>query len=115
MRLHRRVVGIGDFVNGKFVVPQNPVLDAQGIGDFVPGAFAVPQNPVRDAMGLGDCGCGCGNCGHGMGQLSTIDWSLTGDGVTSELGLTGVPNWLLYMGVIGVAGLVYSQKKGKRR
>src|SRR5262249_17387660 len=90
---------LGVFVPGRFVVPQNPVLD--GMGDFVPGRFTVPQNPIRDALGdtvptsamypipqnsvlqfaeasgMAGLGCGCGGkcgcddgCGGGMGDIS---------------------------------------------
>lgn len=110
MRLHR--ANLGDFVAGRFAVPQNPV---RGMGDFVSGSFALPQNtvimhkngmgefvpaffqvptefvpaawnipPVPTGIALGDCGCGCGGrCGQGMGQ---IDWSFAGVGIIDEIG-----------------------------
>jgi hypothetical protein len=103
---------LGDFVNGSFAVPQNPIRDAMGMGAFLDGAFAVPQNPV----GMGDCGCGCNGGCNGMGQLSTIDWSLDSTSIGAEFGLTSVPNWLLYAGVAGIAVLSFSSgKKGRRR
>lgn len=43
--------GIGDFVRGKYALPQNPVVPG-GMGDFVVGAFSVPQTPV--GAGIGD-------------------------------------------------------------
>jgi hypothetical protein len=114
-------VGMGnlaDFIPGSFALPQNPVRDAMrgvGLGDFVPGRFVVPQNPVLDASkyaGMSGCGCGCGGgCGGGMGQ---IDWSLTSTSIGTEIGIPEVPNWLLYMGVIGTAALIYSQSEKKR-
>ena len=48
--------GLGDLLPGFFVVPQNPIKDAQGvtyvprIGDILPGSFVVPQNPIKDYM-----------------------------------------------------------------
>ena len=108
---------LGDFVPGKFALPQNPVLDAMrgvGLGDFVPGRFVVPQNPVLDASKYAGCGCGCGGSCSGMGQ---IDWSLNSTSIGSQVGIPSVPNWLLYMAAIGTAALVYSQsdKKHGRR
>lgn len=109
---------LGDFVPGKFAVPQNPVRDAMrgfGLGDFVPGRFVVPQNPVRDAM-PGGCGCGCGgSCSGGLGQIT--DWLPdSSTSIGSAIGLPSVPNWLLYMAVIGTTALIYSQsEKGGRR
>ncbi len=89
--------GLGDLLPGFFVVPQNPITDAQGvtyvprIGEILPGSYAVPQNPIKDYMAgrlnligrepgvpgkvngkLSGCGCGgsCGGCG-GLGDIST--------------------------------------------
>ena len=45
--------GMGDFVPGRYSVPQVPV----GMGDFAPGRFTVPQVPVG-MSGLGDCAPG---------------------------------------------------------
>ena len=63
--------GVGDFVHGKYFVPQNPVVPG-GIGDLVPGAFAVPQTPV--GAGMGDLVPGAFSVpqtpvGHGLGYL----------------------------------------------
>lgn len=82
--------GLGDLLPGYFVVPQNPVRDAEGplvpsvqalaagavlkkphMGEFLPATFAVPQNPIRKSLatnmnGLNGMGCGCGggqSCG----------------------------------------------------
>lgn len=89
--------GLGDLLPGFFVVPQNPITDANGvtyvprIGEILPGSYAVPQNPIKDYMSgrlnligrepgvpgmvngkLSGCGCGgtCGGCG-GLGDIST--------------------------------------------
>lgn len=97
--------GLGDLLPGFFVVPQNPIKDAQGvtyvprIGEILPGSYAVPQNPIKDYMGgrlnligrepgvpgkvngqLSGCGCGgsCGGCG-GLGDISTDISKFTSD------------------------------------
>lgn len=52
MRVHS--AALGDFVPGRFVVPQNPVvIDRRqfgGLGEFVPARFALPQ---RGLSGMG--------------------------------------------------------------
>lgn len=80
--------GLGDLLDGWFVVPQNPVRDAgtpmvpsvqatmpgrvmvkPHMGDFLPGTFTVPQNPIvknlQTGMGglacVGGMGCACGS------------------------------------------------------
>lgn len=99
--------GLGDLLPGFFVVPQNPIADAQGvtyvprIGEILPGSYAVPQNPIKDYMsgrlnligrepgvpgkvnGVSGCGCGgsCGGCG-GLGDIST-DFSKFTTDITS--------------------------------
>jgi len=114
MRLHR--ANLGDFVPGRFALPQNPVSATRGMGDLVPGAFALPQNPVvmrKNGMGefvpafwqvpsefvpaawnippvpveVGLGGCGCG-CGGSCGGpgLGQIDWSISGVGIVDAIG-----------------------------
>jgi hypothetical protein len=97
----------GDFVNGRYALPQNPVSDA-GMGDFVKGWYAVPQNPVLGLNGIGDCSCGgsCGPCKSGRGTSGlgqTSDYSLTGTAIgidiDTPLGLTlfeNIPNYVFY-------------------
>jgi hypothetical protein len=123
--------GVGDFVPGKFALPQNPVLVRRnGMGDFMRAAFAVPQSPV----GMGHLGCGgncnCGPCNGGMGQTTTgtgatatsttatsIDLSLEGVGIASALGITSVaiPNWVFYgAGAVGVFALMSGGSKRRR-
>jgi hypothetical protein len=91
------LVGLADFVGGKFALPENPVMrgNLSGLADFVGGKFAVPENTVlrgslgnvgnfvpsapmwpipqnsviQDWTAAGMSGCGCG-CDQGMGQLS---------------------------------------------
>ena len=115
MRLHRRAMG--DLVNSApFVAPQMNTFNS-GMGDLVPNAadFVAPQMHTFNPSGMG-CGCGgsCGGCGGGMGQL---DLSLEGTGLSSELGLPDVPNWILYMAMVGAGVLIYQEtrkKKGRR-
>ena len=100
MRVYRR--SIGDLVSGRFSVPQNPVITS-GMGYFTGAAFSVPQNP----FGMGALGCGgscnggaaCSQCAMGMGDL---DLSLTGTGIGDSVGMSNVPNWLLYAAVAGI-------------
>jgi len=103
--IHR---GVGDFVSGKYALPQNPVLGPRGVGDFVHGSFAVPQTPV----GMSGCGSGC-NCGPCRSGMGAIDFSLTGDGIATAISptLTMIPNWLVY---IGAGGLAYYFMSGGR-
>ena len=114
MRVYRR--SIGDLVPGRFSVPQNPVITS-GMGYFTGAAFSVPQNP----FGMGALGCGgscnggaaCSQCAMGMGD---IDLSLTGTGIGDSVGMSNVPNWLLYAAVAGVGYYVYeNSSKGRRR
>jgi len=92
--------GLGDLLPGFFVVPQNPVRDAETalvpsvqalnpgailkkphIGDFLPGTFfAVPQNPVRKNLATGMGGLSCG----GSGQCSGGNfYGMSGMGATT--------------------------------
>jgi hypothetical protein len=114
MRVYRR--SIGDLVAARFSVPQNPVITS-GMGDFSPAAFSVPQNP----FGMGALGCGgscnggaaCSQCAMGMGD---IDLSLTGTGIGDSVGMSNVPNWLLYAAAAGIGYYVYeNSSKGRRR
>jgi len=75
MRMPMHSIHLGEFVAGKFTLPQTPVTTSgpgfSGLSEFVAGKFAVPQNPILDAQtGMSGCGCG-GGCGGGMGDLST--------------------------------------------
>lgn len=97
--------GLGDLLPGFFVVPQNPVRDAEGplvpsvqalaagavlkkphMGDFLPATFAVPQNPIRKSLasnmnGLNGLGCGCAGTG-GCGCASNF-YGMSGLGATT--------------------------------
>ena len=54
--------------------PYNPITG--GMGDFVKGRYSLPQNPVVPGlagMSAGCCGadCSCGPCSGGMGDLTS--------------------------------------------
>lgn len=107
--------GVGDFVPGKYTLPQNPVVfQRSGMGDFTRAAFSVPQVPVG-MSGLG-CGGGC-NCGPCRGGMGAVDLSLTGTGIASSIGLTSVaiPNWAIYGAGAVVVYMLMSGGKGRRR
>jgi hypothetical protein len=109
--------GVGELMNGFFVVPQNPITMAQtGIGyfpkmgDLLPGAFSVPQNPIvknfaSSMQGLGTMGCAPGtNCGGGftgalagvgMGELDLSQISTPSAWSTSTWAIVGVGALLL--------------------
>lgn len=113
--------GLGDLLNGWFIVPQNPVrndtttivpsvqalapnhvLRVKSMGDLVSGAFVVPQNPVAKNTGLSGCGCagGCGTCGGSSNYgLSGFDFSSITDWAQQASPVAGLPNWLLYGGL----------------
>ena len=113
MRVYRR--SIGDLVPGRFSVPQNPVITS-GMGYFTGAAFSVPQNP----FGMGSLGCGgscnggapCSQCAMGMGD---IDLSLTGTGIGDSVGMSNVPNWLLYAAVGRESGITFTRTVPKAR
>lgn len=112
MRIAR---SMGDFVNGSFTLPQNPVT---GLGAFTRAAFTIPQNP----FGMSGLGCGypgscsggaaCKQCAMGMGAL---DLSPSATSIGDSLGMSAVPNWMLYLGGAAVAYLAFFTGKGRRR
>lgn len=107
--------GMGDFVAGSYALPQNPVVVRDvGLGDFVAGDFVVPQNPIRDAAGMSGCGCG-GSCGPCSG-MGAIDFSPSGTGIATSVGMT-FPNWYVYAGVgaLLVLPVLFGGSRRRRR
>ncbi len=129
--------GLGDLINGWFIVPQNPlragspppppptvivpsvqatapgrVLRKPRLGDFVAASFVVPQNPLAKRMGMGGCGCtdlGCG-CGGGANSsgLQGFDVSSITDWAQQPSFVSAsVPNWLLFGGAGVAAWLLF--------
>lgn len=97
--------GLGDLMTGFFVVPQNPIRDAElstpivasktakasgavvkipSLGDLLPGMFVVPQNPLRNALAT-PAGAGVPgtkpNTGSGMPALAGLGCSSCGNGL----------------------------------
>lgn len=120
--------GLGDLMQGWFVVPQNPVRDggtvlvpsvqamAPGrvmrkpkLGEFLPATFAVPQNPVAKNLathmgGLSCAGIGCGGANpYGM---SGFDISSVTDWAKETSPVAGLPNWALWGGAAAAAWLI---------
>jgi len=88
--------GLGALVPGFFVVPQNPIDDANGggmrgvgyiphIGELLAAQFDVPQNPLRtNALAKSPFGCGCGGgCGGKGASCSCGQVSINGIGALS--------------------------------
>ena len=100
--------GLGDLINGWFIVPQNPIRDASQatvivpsvqatapgqilrkptLAEYLPATFRVPQNPLAKQLGM----AGCAGCG--MGDLSVsgfTDWAQQTSPIAS------LPNWVVY-------------------
>jgi len=99
--------GFGDLLPGNFVVPQNPIADAndpgtalvpsvQGlmrghaayvphIGELLPAAFAVPQNPIRDALASTSVISPVAGSGQGLSGLGCGCAGLAGCGCAGGL------------------------------
>lgn len=109
--------GLGDLINGWFVVPQNPlrttptvivpsvqatapgqILRKPRLGDFVAATFTVPQNPLATKLGLS--GVGCAGCGCAGGQnysgLQGFDLETIKTWAQQPSIVSAIPNWALY-------------------
>jgi len=63
--------------------------------------LGCPGNP--------NCSCKCG-----MGDWSTVNWSLDSSDIAAQFGMT-IPNWVLYAGLIGIAAVWKGSFSSKRR
>jgi hypothetical protein len=128
--------GMGDLVQGAFVVPQNPLLRSMGLGDLINGAhFVVPQNPLmgntvlngpvalvspkKNALKTSLRGLSCGTCAasslNGMGSFDITQLTTDPTDFLSDSSTFGVPNAYVLLGAAALFMVMNGEGRARRK